>query len=110
MSNAIGKKTMDAILNVTDQLRECVRDSFTPCEGIYRINDFAEYVSEEDWLNVWADHPAWWPRAWLLADNGQFTADQVSRLTVDEIETLFDSPAFEPEYAYFTEADGDGMV
>ena len=110
MSNAIGKRTMDAILEVTDELRERVRDSFTPCEGIYRINDFGEYVSEEDWENVWADYPSWWPHAWLLADNGQFTADQVSRLSVDEIEAIFNSAAFEPEFAYYTEADGDGEI
>ena len=46
----------------------------------------------------------------MLADNGQFTADQVSCLTVKEIEVLFNSAAFEPEFAYYTEADGDGMV
>ena len=110
MSTAIGKQTMDAILNVTDRLRECVRDSFTPCEGIYRINDFGEYVSEEDWLSAWANYPAWWSKAWMLADNGQFTADQVSWLSFEEIETIFNSAAFEPEYAYFTEANGDGEI
>ena len=110
MSDAIGKQTMDAIIAVTDELHGYVRNSFAPCEGIYRINDFGEYISEEDWESAWADHPAWWPKAWMLADNGQFTADQVSRLTVKEIEVLFNSAAFEPEFAYYTEADGDGMV
>lgn len=110
MGNAIGSEAMDRVLDVTDELRACVRDEFEPFEGVYRINDFGEYVSEEDWENVWADHPAWWPKAWMLADNGQFTADQVSRLTMEEIEVMFNSAAFEPEFAYYTEADGNGMV
>lgn len=61
-----------------------------------------EYVSEEDWERVWAVRPSWWPKAWMLADNGQFSDEQ--------IEALFDSPAFEPEYAYYTDAGEDGMA
>ena len=45
----------------------------------------------------------------MLADNGQFTSEQISRLTVEQVEQLFDSPAFEPEYAYHTDAGEDGM-
>lgn len=107
--NAIGTAAMQRILDVTDELRACVRPSFEPYAGVYRINDMAEYVSEEDWLDVWADRPDWWPKAWLLADNGQFTAEQVSRLSIEQIEALFESPAFEPEFAYYTDAGEDGM-
>lgn len=46
----------------------------------------------------------------MLADNGQFSAEQVGRLSVEQIEALFDSPAFEPEYAYYTDAGEDGMM
>lgn len=109
MGNAIGSEAMGRVLDVTDELRACVRDEFEPYEGVYRINDFGEYVAEEDWENVWADCPGWWPKAWLLADNGQFTAEQVSRLSVEQIEALFESPAFEPEFAYYTDAGEDGM-
>lgn len=48
---------MQQILAVTDELRACVRDQFEPYEGVYRINDFGEYVSEEDWFNTWAAYP-----------------------------------------------------
>ncbi|MDM8271844.1 hypothetical protein [Thermophilibacter provencensis] len=110
MSEPIGKRAMDAILDVTDELRACVRDEFEPYEGVYRINDFGECVSEEDWLNVWAAYPSWWPHAWILADNGQFTSDEVSRMSVEEIEAAYGDPAFEPEYAFYTEAGEDGMM
>ncbi|WP_317415966.1 hypothetical protein [Thermophilibacter provencensis] len=106
--NAIGTAVMQQILAVTDELRACVRDEFEPFEGVYRLNDMGEYVSEEDWENVWADRPSWWPKAWMLADNGQFTSDEVSRMSVEEIEAAFNDPAFEPEYAYYTEADEEG--
>lgn len=110
MSEPIGKKTMDAILDVTDELRARVRPRFEPYEGVYRLNDMAEYVSERDWDEVWSRYPSWWPHAWMLAENGQFTAEQIGRCTVDEIEELFASPAFEPEHAYYTDAGEDGMA
>lgn len=110
MSEPIGKRAMDAILDVTVELKARIKPSFEPYEGVYRLNDLAEYVSEGDWDEIWSRYPGWWPHAWMLADNGQFTAEQVSRLTVEEIEVLFNSAAFEPEFAYYTEADGDGMV
>lgn len=106
--NAIGTATMDQILAVTDELRSCVRDRFEPYEGVYRINDFGEYVSEEDWLNTWAAYPLWWMHAWLLADNGQYTSAQVSAMSVEQIEAAYADPAFEPEYAFYTEVDEGG--
>lgn len=110
MSEAIGSEAMGQVLDVTDELRACVRDEFEPCEGVYRINDFGEYVAEEDWLNVWADRSSWWPHAWMLADNGQFTSDEVSRMSVEEIEAAYSDPGFYPEYAFFTEADEEGLL
>ena len=93
MGNAIGSEAMVRVLDVTDELRACVRDEFEPFEGVYRINDFGEYVSEGDWERVWAGRPSWWPKAWMLADNGQFSAEQVGRLSVGEIEVVFGSAA-----------------
>lgn len=28
-----------------------------PCEGVYRLNGFGEYVAGEDWLNTWEAYP-----------------------------------------------------
>lgn len=110
MSEAIGEATMNRILGVTDELRACVEDCFEPFEGVYRLNDLGEYVSEGDWGRVWAGRPSWWPKAWMLADNGQFTSDEVSRMSVEEIEAAFNDPAFEPEFAFYTEADEEGRL
>ena len=33
MSNAIGSEAMSRVLDVTDELRACVRDEFEPFEG-----------------------------------------------------------------------------
>lgn len=100
---------MDRVLDVTVELKARVKPSFEPYEGVYRLNDFAEYVSERDWDEVWSHHPSWWPDAWLLADNGQYTADDVSRMTVHGIERTYDDPAFVPEFAYYTETDEEGL-
>lgn len=108
-TRGIGRAAMGAVLDVTDELGARVRDRFGPGEGVYRINDFGEYVSEADWLDVWADRPAWWPKAWMLADNGQYRADEVACMSVPEIEARFADPGFYPEHAYYTEADGEGL-
>lgn len=110
MSEPIGHNLMDAVLAVTDELMTCVREDFEPNEGVYRINDCGGYVTEKDWETVWADHPAWWPDAWLLADNGQFTSGDVSRMSVHEIERAVASPDFYPEYAFYTETDEEGEL
>ena len=106
----IGRDTMDAILGVTIELKARIRPSFEPYEGVYRLSDFAEYVSEADWDEIWSRYPDWWHKAWMLADNGQFTAEQISRLTPEQVEQLFESPAFEPEYAFYTDAGEDGLL
>lgn len=55
--SAIGEQTMDRILDVTDELQACVHEKFEPCEGVFRLNESGEYVSENDWLNVWEGRP-----------------------------------------------------
>lgn len=109
-TRGIGRAAMGAVLDVTDELGARVRDEFEPYEGVYRLNDMGEYVAEEDWLNVWADRPSWWPHAWILADNGQHTSDEVSRMSVEEIEAAYGDPTFEPEYAFYTEAGEEGLL
>lgn len=108
--DAIGREIMDRILDVTDELHAYIRDEFEPYEGVYRLNDFGEYVSEEDWQKVWAGRPTWWPKAWLLADNGQYTSEEVSAMSVAEIEAAYSDPAFYPEYAFYTDAGEDGLL
>jgi hypothetical protein len=107
--DAIGNQVMDRILDVTDELEARVREHFKPYEGVYRLNGSGEYVSENDWLNVWKGRPAWWQKAWMLADNGQYAASAVAAMTIVEIERAYDDPSFEPEYAYFTEVDENGL-
>lgn len=45
----------------------------------------------------------------MLADNGQHTSDEVSRMSVEEIEAAYDDPGFYPEFAFFTQLDEDGL-
>lgn len=106
----IGTRTMNEILRVTDELAPYVRDRFSPSEGVYRLNDTGEYVSEQDWSNVWRRHPSWWQKAWMLADNGQYPTSQVAAMSATEIERAYDDPNFEPAYAYYTQADEDGLL
>ena len=46
----------------------------------------------------------------MLADNGQYSGGEVASMSVREIERAFDDPSFEPEIAFYTEADEFGLV
>lgn len=96
---AIGTEAIARILAVSDELAAVIRDRFEPYEGIYRIDDFEDYASEEDWENAWANRPPWWRRAWMLADNGQLATGEAAAMSVEDVEAPYDGSAFEPEYA-----------
>lgn len=104
----IGMDAMDEILAVSHELQERVRESFAPFEGIYRLNDWAEYISRADWDEIWSKYPDWWADAWMLAGNGRYSAEDVAAMSIDEIRAVSNSAGFCPEYAYYTEADETG--
>lgn len=110
-SEPIGIDAVECIVQgVTPLLRDRVKDEFEPHEGVYRLNDFGEYVSERDWRAVWSRYPYWAERVWMLADNGQYTAEDVGAMSVAQIDAAYDDPSFEPEYAFYTEADESGLL
>ena len=107
---AIGRGALDEILSSSCGLERLVADNFEPHEGVYRINDRGDYVSEEDFDRFWSGRPSWHLKAWMLADNGQYSGGEVASMSVREIERAFDDPSFEPEIAFYTEADEFGLV
>ena len=107
---SIGRDALDEILSSSSSLERLVADSFEPHEGIYRINDCGDYVSEKDFEAFWSGRPSWHRMAWMLADNGQYSSSEVANMSVREIERAFDDPSFEPEFAFYTEADELGGV
>ena len=107
---AVGPEAVDEILASSRGLEALVADSFAPNEGVYRIDDFGDYVAESDFDRFWAGRPAWHRMAWMLADNGQYSSSDVASMSIGEIEAAFDDPGFEPEYVFYTEADELGCV
>ena len=105
-SKAIGTDMVDNILiDAGRALSKLVRDydSFEDGEGVYRINDLGEYVSAYDFETYWEQFPEWYRMAWMLADNGQYSFDDVAAMTIEEVEAAYKSPDFYPEYAFYTE-------
>lgn len=103
----IGKELLDQIMEAGSELRRYIREDFADGEDVYRVTDFAEYVSAKDWEQVWSKYPPFWEEAWQLADNGQYSSDEVARMSIAEIDAAFNDPAFYPEYTYFTEWEDD---
>lgn len=109
-TTAIGKDTLSEILGVTDELARAACERFKPFEEIYRLGDGGCYVSADVFDKVWERHPEWWLEAWMLADNGQFSFEDVAEMSIAEIREAYGDPDFEPEHAFMTEADELGFV
>ncbi len=104
----IGAETMCSIADAAGELEAMAIDCASPYQGVYRINDRGDCVTEESWNSVWSAHPSWWEKAWMLADNGQHTFSEVSAMTVSEIEEAYADPSFSPDVAFYTQADENG--
>ncbi len=44
----------------------------------------------------------------MLTDNGQYTSDDVAAMTILDIFRAYNSPDFNPEFAFYTMADENG--
>lgn len=106
----VGEEFIDDANTIAEGLFDRKQDwDDLPIGGCYRINDFGDYVTEEDWEEVWDGHPLE-EKAWMLADNGRYTSDEVARMSPDEIEAAYDEGDIyidtydqHPAYAYYTE-------
>lgn len=106
----VGEQFIDNANTIAEGLFDRKRDwDDLPIGGCYRINDFGDYVTEEDWEEVWDGHPLE-EKAWMLADNGKYTSDDVAHMSPNEIEAAYDEGDIyidtydqHPAYAYYTE-------
>ena len=106
----IGQKALDTVLRIGDGLFALGKDRFEPNEGVYSLCDCGNYVSAFDFESFWANYPAWMLDAWMLADNGQYTSDDVAAMTILDIFRAYNSPDFNPEFAFYTMADENGEI
>lgn len=90
---------------------------FEPYEGVYRVNDFAKYVSEDSWRKFWSALPGWCEQVFMLHDNAHsddyedFTSEVLSGLTPVEIGEQFEkSREYDLDYVFWTQADDEGHV
>lgn len=99
----VGGQFMDKTAEIAEKLFDRKQDwDDLPIGGCYRINDFGDYVTEDDWRDVWDEHPLE-EKAWMLADNGQYTTDEVAHMSPAEIEHAYDAGGFHPAYVFYTE-------
>lgn len=106
----VGRKAIDAILDEGEKLYALAKEAFEPHEGVYRLSDCGKYVSAWDFESFWEKRPGWMEKAWMLADNGQYSPVAIGAMSPQEIEAAYDSPDFCPEFAFYTEAGEDGRI
>lgn len=105
----VGEEFIDNANSIAGELFDRKQDwDDLPIGGCYRINDFGDYVTEDDWDEVWDGHPLE-EKAWMLADNGRYSTADVARMTPAEIEAAYDEGDIyidtygHETYAYYTE-------
>lgn len=104
----IGHARLARVLAVTDLLH-AASGPIPPYTDCYRLNDMAEYVTAEDWDRIWSTYPDWYPKVWMITDNGNYDENDVAAMTLAEALDAFDDPDFEPAYAYFTDSGDEGI-
>ena len=103
--DVIGTELLSKAISAGEGLRNIAHDidEFAEGEGVYRINDDGDYVGAREYEEFWSKFPGWYPIAWIVADNGQYTFDDVANMTMTELMRVYMSDGFEPEHAYYTE-------
>lgn len=98
-------------------LSHFIKKSFEPCEGVYRIDDFGDYVPYEDWRKFWSAFPEWCEWVFFLHDNAHsddywnFTTEVLGGLTPIEIGEQYDASSdYDIDFVFYTEADDEGHV
>lgn len=104
----IGRARLARVLAVTDLLR-AASGPIPPYTDCYRLDDMAEYVTADTWDRIWSAYPDWYPKVWMITDNGDYDEDDVAAMTLAEALDAFDDPDFEPAYAYFTDSGDEGI-
>lgn len=97
---------VDAEALGVEELERVDCDLLRPGEGTYCIGD-GNYVREADYDAFWEQLPAWHRWAWMTADNGDFTRDELADMAVDELYGHYvDCPCAE---VFWTEREDRGL-
>lgn len=105
-----GKELESSFEQIYTKLKSQIKEVFSPSEGIYRINDCGDYVSEEDFEFVFSTYSLWIKYAYLLVVNNFFSLEEICQKSLEEIEKFLNSESFNPDICYYTEAEEDGTV
>lgn len=62
-------------------------------------------VYERDWDNFWKKYPSWYEKAYMLADNGEYSAMEVANMDPEEICDAYKNSEGSCENVYYTVKD-----
>ena len=60
---------------------------------------------ERDWDNFWKKYPSWYEKAYMLADNGEYSAMEVANMDSEEICDAYKNSEGSCENVYYTVKD-----
>ncbi len=78
-----------------------------PFTEVYRINE-SDYVDYGVWERYWEDKPEIERDIWIVADNGQYSTEDLVGMPPEKISAIVESDDFEPENTYCTMTDDEG--
>ncbi len=79
-------------------------DDFSYGQPVF-CNENGDAVSERDWDAFWSKYPEWYEKAYMLADNGEYSFVELAYMDPKEINDAYDGSKCLCENVYYTVKD-----
>lgn len=99
----VGDRFSQDMYGIAEELFDHKRDwDELPAGGCYRLNEWGDYVTEDDWDRMWLDHELEM-KAWMGVTNEWFDSEDLPNMTPREIEAAYDDDDLNPDVSFYTE-------
>lgn len=79
-------------------------DDFSYGQPVF-CNEDGDAVSERDWDAFWSKYPEWYEKAYMLADNGEYSFAELAYMDPKEINDAYEGSKCLCENVYYTVKD-----
>lgn len=105
----VGDRFTQSMYGIAEELFDHKQDwDDLPVGGCYRLNEWGDYVTEDEWDRTWQDHDLE-RKAWMGVTNEWFDPEDLPNMTPREIEAAYDDDDLSPDVSFCTEKYEDDM-
>ena len=105
----VGDRFSQSMYSIAEELFDHKQDwDELPVGGCYRLNEWGDYVTEDEWDRTWQDHDLE-RKAWMGVTNEWFDPEDLPNMTPREIEATYDDDDLSPDVSFYTEKHEDDI-